>query len=125
MCVVSTVMGEWWGPGTVKNPFELPQMPYTIPTGASVIPINIPAVTSIPAVPVTIPDPQPGPNAISWNVIQQDPKLAQMMLEALAKLEAIDKRLGLMEQCLVEKDEKKKVKAKLKRIAKKSVKKKA
>jgi hypothetical protein len=123
MCVVSAVMGEWWG--TFKNPFELPQtgVPWTFPTMPTGVPVSIPAQPD----PLTVPPQpaQPGPNAVSWNIIQEDPKLAQMMLDVLSRLEAIDNRLGLMEQCLVEKGEKTKIKRKLRRIAKKTPKKKA
>lgn len=62
----------------------------------------------------------PTPNAIPWPQIQADPKLAQQMLEVLTKLEAIDKRLGLLEQCKLTAKEKKNFKARLKRIAKKA-----
>jgi hypothetical protein len=61
---------------------------------------------------------QPSPNAIPWPTIVNDPKLAQMMLDVLARLEAIDKRLNNID-CKVEKASKKKIVTKLKRIAKK------
>lgn len=67
------------------------------------------------------PTPQPlnpSPNAIPWPTIVADPRLAQQMLEVLARLEAIDKRLNNID-CKVEKASKKKIVAKLKRIAKK------
>jgi hypothetical protein len=67
------------------------------------------------------PKPQPlnpSPNAIPWPRIVADPRLAQQMLEVLARLEAIDKRLNNID-CKVEKASKKKIVAKLKRIAKK------
>ena len=68
-----------------------------------------------PAVPGTL----PSPNAIPWPMIQKDPELAAQMLEVLKRLESIDKRLGLMEQCKVAEPEKKRLKARLRRIAKK------
>ena len=61
-----------------------------------------------------------GPNAIPWPTIHSDPRLAQQMLEILAKLEVIDKRLGQLEQCKVTAKEKKALKAKLRRIAKRA-----
>jgi tetrahydromethanopterin S-methyltransferase subunit G len=67
------------------------------------------------------PTPQPlnpSPNAIPWPTIQADPALAAQMLEVLKRLEAIDKRLDNID-CKVEKDSKKKITTKLKRIAKK------
>lgn len=93
MCVTSTVIDGWrdstWPPITPHNP------PF------------------IPA-PAT-----PSPNAIPWPLIQQDPSLAQQMLEVLKRLEALDKRLDKMEQCAVTAREKKNLKARLRRIAKK------
>lgn len=59
----------------------------------------------------------PPPNAIPWPQIQKDPELAAQMLEVIQRLEAIDKRLGLLEQCKVSEPEKKKVKARLRKIA--------
>jgi hypothetical protein len=50
-------------------------------------------------------------------MIQADPKLAQQMLDILAKLEAIDRRLGQLEQCKVSAKAKKNLKARLRRIA--------
>lgn len=95
MCVVSMVMQQWWpNPGNPNEPFKLPQFP-----------------------PV---DPAPPPNAIPWSQIEKDPALAAQMLEVLKRLEAIDKRLGLLEQCAVAEPEKKRIKAKLRRIAKKA-----
>jgi hypothetical protein len=61
---------------------------------------------------------QPSPNAIPWPTIQADPKLAQQMLDVLARLEAIDKRLNNID-CKVEKASKRKIVSNLKRIAKK------
>ncbi len=63
------------------------------------------------------PLPMPGPNAIPWPLIQQDPALAPQMLEVLKKLEAIDKRLGQLENCKVTVKDKKNLKARLRRIA--------
>ena len=92
MCVTSTVIDSWrdptWPPITPHNPF----------------PLNPPLV--------------PSPNAIPWPLIQQDPALAQQMLDVLQKLEALDKRLDKMEQCAVTAREKKNLKARLRRIAK-------
>lgn len=96
MCVVSMVMQQWW---PKPEPFE-PMKP----------------VQPIPAIPQW----PPQPNAIPWPTIEKDPALAAQMLEVLKKLEAIDRRLGLLEQCKVEAGEKKRIKAKLKRIAKKA-----
>lgn len=58
------------------------------------------------------------PNYIPWTVIQNDAQLAAQMLEVIKRLEAIDKRLGLMEQCLVAEPEKKAIKRRLRKIAK-------
>lgn len=100
MCVVSMVMQQWWPPG---------QHPDLVP------------LTPTAPLPQFIPDTNPPPpNAIPWPLIQQDPALAAQMLEVLKRLEAIDKRLGLVEQCKVAAPEKKKIKAKLRRIAKKA-----
>lgn len=60
----------------------------------------------------------PSPNSIPWHTIQADPALAAQMLEVLKRLEAIDKRLNNLD-CKVEKDQKVKITANLKRIAKK------
>lgn len=67
--------------------------------------------------PWVLPTIQPGPNEIPWPTVQKDPELAWQMLEVLQKLEAIDKRLGLMEQCIVSEPEKENIKAKLREIA--------
>jgi hypothetical protein len=91
MCVTSAVMQQWWPPS----------MP--APTGPDYGRIDLPP-----------------PNAIPWPQIEKDPNLAAQMLEVLKRLEAIDKRLGLIEQCKVAEPEKKKVKARLRRIAKKA-----
>lgn len=98
MCAVSTVIDGWRDP-TWPYRYE----PHTIPTG----------------VPWVAPQ-QPGPNAVPWSTIQADPKLAQQMLDVLKKLEAIDKRLGQLESCTVSAKEKKALKARLRRIAKRS-----
>lgn len=60
------------------------------------------------------------PNFIPWPTVQSDPLLAQRMLEVLQKLEAIDKRLGLLEQCKVSEKDKRAYKAKLRRAAKRT-----
>jgi hypothetical protein len=99
MCVVSTVIDGW----------RDPSWPYFVP---------VPTLPSLPQ-PHTQPAPA-GPNAVPWNIIQQDPMLAQQMLDVLKRLEAIDKRLGQMEQCKVSAKEKKALKARLRRIAKKA-----
>lgn len=91
MCVVSMVMEQWWPKPEPYEPQRHPLLPQN-----------------------------PPPNSVPWPLIQQDPKLAQQMLEVLKRLEAIDKRLGLVEQCKVAAPEKRKVKAKLRRIAKKA-----
>lgn len=93
MCVTSAVMQQWWPPsGPAPNLPDYGKLTF-----------------------------QPNlPNAIPWPRIEADPALAQQMLEVLKRLEAIDKRLGLMEQCAVAEPEKKKVKAKLRRIAKRA-----
>jgi hypothetical protein len=57
------------------------------------------------------------PNYVPWPTVQSDPLLAQQMLQALQKLEAIDKRLGLLE-CKLSAKDKKNFKARLKRVAK-------
>ena len=95
MCVVSMVMQQWWpAPApAIPDPYQLPKF---------------------------IPDTNPLPGAIPWPQIEKAPRLAAQMLEVLQKLEAIDKRLGLLEQCKVAAPEKKKIKAKLRRIAKKA-----
>jgi len=62
---------------------------------------------------------QPWPNQVPWPVVQKDPELARQMLEVLERLEALDKRFGLLEQCKVAEPEKRRIKAKLRRIAKK------
>jgi hypothetical protein len=59
------------------------------------------------------------PNFVPWPTVVADPMLAQQMLEVLKRLEALDKRLGLMEQCKVSMKDKKNFKAKLARVAKK------
>ena len=63
---------------------------------------------------------QPGPNSIPWPLIQQDPKLAEQMLEVLKRLEAIDKRLDKMEQCKVAEPAKKKLRKQLREIARRA-----
>lgn len=90
MCVTSAVMQQWWPMAPAPN---LPDY------GKLTIQPNL-------------------PNAIPWPRIEADPNLAKQMLEVIERLEAIDKRLGLMEKCAVAEPEKKKVKAKLRRIAK-------
>ena len=113
MCVQSAVMEEWWPKPCV--PFN-PLNPFG-PMNPSFPSPGFPSFPTYPSEPVLQPVPT---NAIPWTQIQQDPKLAEMMLEVLKQLEKIDKRMGLMEQCLVSESEKKKVKAKLRRIAKKT-----
>lgn len=95
MCVTSTVIDGWRDPTWPYQPYKHtePVQPWAAP---------------------------PGPNAIPWPIIQQDPTLAAQMLELLKKLEAIDKRLGMLEQCKVTAREKKNLKARLRRIAKKA-----
>lgn len=70
----------------------------------------------------TWPTAEPGitvsPNAMPWGMIQADPKLAQQMLDILQRLEAIDKKLGNIE-CLCTDKTKKKIRANLRKIAKK------
>lgn len=56
------------------------------------------------------------PNAIPWPVIQKDPELAKQMLEVLKKLEAIDKRLDLLEQCKVTEPGKEQLRERLQQI---------
>lgn len=92
MCVVSMVMDQWWPP-------------------------NQPAIPTIPNI---LPAPPVTPNVIPWPMIQKDPELAKQMLEVLTRLEAIDRKLGLLEQCSVTRAEKKRTKDKLRRIAKKA-----
>ena len=104
MCVVSMVMQQWWPPG--HHPDLVPMtptapLPQFIPQDP---PPNAPIVT---------------PNAIPWPLIQKDPELAAQMLEVLKRLEAIDRKLGLIEQCMVAEPEKRKAKARLRRIVKK------
>lgn len=109
MCSVSTVIDGWrdptWPtPSWPGNPQVTPIYPY------------IPA----PEKPPHSPNPLvPGPNAIPWPQIVADPKLAQQMLDILAKLEAIDKRLGQVENCKISEPAKKDIKARLRKIAKK------
>jgi hypothetical protein len=98
MCTTSAVIDGW----------RDPSWPYT------------PTVRAFPKIPPHTQPSVPGPNAIPWPLIQQDPALAQQMLDLLAKLEAIDKRLGQLEQCKVSVKEKKALKARLRRIAKRS-----
>lgn len=99
MCTVSTVIDGWRDPTwPYRNESIQPYMPG-------------------PALPHTQPS-IPGPNAIPWPLIQQDPALAAQMLEVLAKLEALDKRLGTMEQCKVSLDEKQKIKKALRKVVK-------
>lgn len=100
MCTVSTVIDGW------RDPTWPPLYPGP----------------HVPAVPFPS-QPSPGPNAVPWPVIQKDPELAQQMLDILAKLEAIDKRLGQLEQCKVTAKEKTILKTKLRAIAKKAKKK--
>lgn len=59
----------------------------------------------------------PGPNTIPWPQIEQQPDLAKQMLEILAKLEAIDARLGKLEQCKVTEAAKELLKKELEGIA--------
>lgn len=65
---------------------------------------------AIPALPIS-------PNSIPWPTIQADPKLAQQMLEVLKKLEAIDKRLDMLEQCKVTEPGKEQLRERLREIA--------
>jgi hypothetical protein len=90
MCVTSTVIDGWRDP---TWPLITPHNP---------LPWN------------------PSPNAIPWPLIQQDPSLALQMLEVIKRLEALDKRLDKMEQCAVTAREKKNLKARLRRIAKRA-----
>ena len=60
------------------------------------------------------------PNYIPWPTVQHDPALALQMLEVIKRLEALDKRLGLLEQCKIATKDKAKLKRKLKRISAKS-----
>ena len=99
MCVTSTVIDGWSGPGWPTWPH-----PHTVPL--------------IPTAP--LPEPTPGPNYIPWPTVQADPALAVQMLELLKKLEAIDRRLGMLEQCKVTRREKKILKDRLRRIAKRT-----
>ena len=104
MCTVSTVIDGWRDP-------TWPQYPGIQPT---------PVYPFVPA-PEQPPHTQPivpGPNAIPWPQIVSDPMLAQQMLDILAKLEAIDKRLGQIENCKVSAPIKKDIKARLRKIAK-------
>jgi hypothetical protein len=91
MCVTSTVIDGW------RDPTWPPIYPHN-PT----------------------PFPTTSPNAIPWPLIQQDPTLAAQMLDVLKRLEALDKRLDKMEQCAVTKRDKKNLKARLRRIARKA-----
>lgn len=101
MCVTSTVIDGWRDPTWPINPMPTPYIP-------------------APYIPAPhIDPPAKGPNAIPWPKIESDPKLAQQMLDILAKLEAIDKRLGMLEQCKISAAAKKSLKAKLRHIAKK------
>jgi len=59
-----------------------------------------------------------GPNRIDWSPIQPTPAAAQQMLDVIAKLEGIDKKLGARE-CKLKAKDKAKFKAKLKRRANK------
>ena len=93
MCVTSTVI-DGWGHPTWLTPIA-PHNPQVFPAPLS-------------------------PNAIPWPLIQADPSLAAQMLEVLKRLEALDKRLDKMEQCAVTVEQKKKLKASLRRIAKKA-----
>lgn len=97
MCTVSTVIDGWRDPTWPYRP-----EPHTVP--------SMPFPTPI----------QPGPNAIPWPTIQSDPALAQQMLEILKRLEAIDKRLGMLEQCVVSEAEKTDLKKRLEEIAQQS-----
>lgn len=64
---------------------------------------------------------QPGTaNFIPMQQWMHDPVLASQMLEVLKNLEAIDKRLGLLEQCKYSKPEKDGFKKKLRRAARAS-----
>lgn len=102
MCVTSFVMQQWWPPN--PHPDVVPITP------------TVPNIFPLPQV-----DPAPAaPNAIPWPMIQKDPDLAAQMLEVLQRLESIDKKLGLLQQCKVAEPEKRKVKARLRRIAKKA-----
>lgn len=102
MCVTSTVIDGW-------------RDPYTWPP---IYPHN-PAPTT-PTDPFKLLPDVPSPNAIPWPLIQADPSLAQQMLDVLKRLEALDKRLDKMEQCKVTAKQKKNLKARLRRIAKKA-----
>lgn len=106
MCVVSRVISDWLHP-TWPNPVNPNTAPWKPP-----ISDTIPAPWIPPTVTTTT-------NSIPWSTIQSDPKLAEQMLEVLKKLEAIDKRLGMLEQCKVSADEKKKLKSELRKIARK------
>lgn len=97
MCAVSTVIDGWRDPS-----WPYWRRDHVMPT--------IPPWEPLPKT--------PGPNAIPWQQIQKDPELAKQMLEVLKKLEAIDRRLGQLENCKVSAPEKKALKARLRRIAK-------
>ena len=58
--------------------------------------------------------------SIPWPMIQQDPDLAQKLLDIIMRLEAIDKRLGQLERCKSTAKEKAAIKRRLCRIAKKA-----
>jgi hypothetical protein len=58
------------------------------------------------------------PNYIPWRTVVSDPALAQQMLDIIKRLEAIDKRLGLMEQCKLSAKDKKNFKRRLTRVSK-------
>lgn len=90
MCAVSMVIGDWQHP-------SWPDYGKMIETPAL-----------------------PGPNAIPWDRINRDPKLAEQMLEVLKKLEAIDKRLDALEKCKVSEPVKKSIKRRLRTIAHRS-----
>jgi len=104
MCTVSFVIEGW----------RHPTWP-ALPAWPAIVPITSPVPVPIPH---TSPPPE-GQNPIPWPLIQQDPKLAQQMLEILSKLEKLDRRMGALEKCKVSKRAKKNLKDRLRRIARK------
>lgn len=55
---------------------------------------------------------QTSPNHIPWTVLSPNPELAKQMLDVIALLEKLDKRMGVVE-CLLEKEQKAAFKKKL------------
>ena len=103
MCTVSMVMKDWTTPGSPNYPGTLPGYPYPYPT----LPPQLP----------TFPTPPYPYETAGSATITISPPLAQQMLDIIKRLDALDKKLGLID-CKLQEPEKKKYLKALRKVAK-------